>query len=85
MENNKKKKNYYQNSKNKYYKKNNRDKTESKKKITYNDLINVRSEIDEVEVKNQSIDNTISNFRIIAVSIIVLAIIFGSLLLFHIL
>ena len=82
MENNKKKKNYYQNHKKNYYKKNN-NKNNSKKKITYNDLVNIRS--DTSEINDKDIDNSLLILRIIAVSIIVLAIIFGSLLLFHIL
>ena len=53
--------------------------SETKKKLTYNDIVSSKSALDYKEKKD-----TIPVIRVIAFSLTILAIIFGSLLLFHI-
>ncbi len=80
--------------KKKYYKKNNKNnynnyhkKTNkiniTEKKLTYDDIVNVRDNASEIKINNNS--SNITSYRFIAISIIILAIIFGSLLLFRVL
>ena len=79
---NKKKNYYYKNNKNYYYKK--KTKKENKPKNTYDKLVNVRNDVDEIESSNiVNIDNNYSVMKLVAISIVVMAIVFGSLLLFH--
>lgn len=79
---NKKKNYYYKNNKNYYYKK--KTKKEDKSKNTYDKLVNVRNDVDEIESSNiVNIDNNYSVMKLVAISIVVMAIVFGSLLLFH--
>ena len=86
-----KKKYYYKkNNKNNYsknyYKNNNKTKdseTVSNKKLTYDEIVNVREDVSEIPINNSS--SNIATYRFIAISIILLAIIFGSLLLFRVL
>ena len=79
---NKKKNYYYKNNKNYYYKK--KTKKEDKSKNTYDKLVNVRNDVDEIENSNiVNIDNNYSVMKLVAISIVVMAIVFGSLLLFH--
>lgn len=81
---NKKKNYYYKNNKNYYYKK--KTKKEDKPKNTYDKLVNVRNDVDEIESSNiVNIDNNYSVMKLVAISIVVMAIVFGSLLLFHLL
>lgn len=51
-----------------------------KRKLTYDEIVSSKSALDYQEKKNP-----IPVIRVIALSIIILAIIFGSLLLFHVL
>ena len=79
---NKKKNYYYKNNKNYYYKK--KTKKEDKSKNTYDKLVNVRNDVDEIENSNiVNIDNNYSVMKLVAINIVVMAIVFGSLLLFH--
>ena len=48
-------------------------------KITYDDIVNVRKDVSELESKK----NVIPTMKFVCLSLIVLAIIFGSLLLFR--
>ena len=82
MEKNKKK-NYYKNNNKKYYSKNKKKNNEVKEKITYDSLVNVRESVDEVEYQPLPIGNREFIIKFVAISIVLLAIIFGSLLLFH--
>ena len=78
------KKKYYKNNKN-YYRKNNNNK-DSKvmdKKLTYDDIVNVRKDAEEIKILNNR-DSNISVIKLVSLSIVILAIIFGSLLLFRV-
>ena len=78
------KKKYYKKNSNKSNKNNYKNKVNennvSNKKLTYDELVNVREEASEIKI----VKDNIPTYRIIAISIILLAIIFGSLLLFRI-
>ena len=50
------------------------------KKMTYDDIVNVRKDVSEFEYRRSNV----SIVKFVSISLIVLAIIFGSLLLFHI-
>lgn len=50
------------------------------KKMTYDDIVNVRKDVSEFEYRRSNV----SIVKFVCISLIVLAIIFGSLLLFHI-
>ena len=70
-------------SKKKYYYKNNHKSKEKKvtqKKLTYDDIVNVRKDVSEIEIKSTNINN----IRFVALSIVILAIVFCSLILFRI-
>ena len=82
MENNKKGKKYYSNNKKYYYKNNSYKKAPEKEKITYDKLVNVRNSVDEIEEDNLP-NNRYNVLRFVCILIILMAIIFGSLLLFH--
>ena len=77
----KNKKNYY--SKNKTYYKNKKDNTNNVKVKKYDDLVNIRNDVSEVENINAFGDDNNLILKVVMISIIVLAIVFGSLLLFH--
>lgn len=77
----KNKKNYY--SKNKKYYNNKKDNTNNVKVKKYDDLVNIRNDVSEVENINAFGDDNNLILKVVMVSIIVLAIVFGSLLLFH--
>lgn len=81
MEKNKKKKYYYDNNKKYYHKK--RESKEEKPKNTYEKLVNVRSDVLEVENNKVINDNDYSVMKLVAISVIIVAIIFSSLLLLH--
>lgn len=49
-------------------------------KLTYDDIVNVRRDVSEIKAKK----NNIPVIRFAVISIIILAIVFGSLLLFRI-
>ncbi len=77
------KKKYYKNNKN-YYKNNHKkEKNVSNKKLTYDEIVNVRNDVSEIKVIEKNNDN-IPTIRLVAISIVILAIIFGSLLVFRI-
>ena len=60
------------------------DSNNQKKQKTLSDIANVRQSADEIDESNFNYsDDTV--LKIVAVSIMVLAIVFGSLLLFHLL
>lgn len=84
MEKNNKKKYYYHNNNNrKYYPKKKKKQNISLKeeKMTYEKLINMEGDVPEiVAYPNESSD---SMMKFVALSIITMAIVFGSLLLFH--
>lgn len=83
MEKNKKKKNYYQNNK-KYYHKNNHQQ-ESKPKNTYDKIVNVRNDVSEIKESNIIEEDNYLVMKLVFVTIVVIAIIFSSLLVFHLL
>ena len=78
--NNKNKKYYYHNNKNHY----NNKKNATNQVKTYNDIVNVRSDASEIESISLPSNNSLT-LKIVAFATIVLAIVFGSLLLFHVL
>lgn len=85
MEKNNKKKYYYQNNNNKRYypkKKKQKEMNVQEEKMTYEKIINMDSDVPEiVDYPSGSNDNMMS---FVAVSIIIMAIVFGSLLLFRV-
>lgn len=83
MEKNKKKKYYYDNNKKYYHRKRENKEEQSKNKNTYEKLVNVRSDVLEVEDNKVINDNDYSVMKLVAISIIIVAIIFSSLLLLH--
>lgn len=81
MEKSNKKRYYHHNNNNKYYASKKKKRLEADEKITYEKLVNTDSEFDEIIDYPKETDDSMIKF--VAVSIIVMAIIFGSLLLFH--
>lgn len=79
-------KKYYKRNNKNNYKKNNKskdiDNSLSTKKLTYDEIVNVRKDASELNINN---DNRIATYRFIAVSVILLTIIFVSLILFRVL
>ena len=73
-------------SKKKYYYKNNHKKVEKKvenKKLTYDEIVNVRKDVSEINIEPSNYNN-ISVIKIIAISITILTIIICSLVLFRV-
>ena len=51
-----------------------------REKLTYDELVNVREDVSEIKLKKSSVQV----FRFVALSVTILAIVFGSLVLFRI-
>ena len=83
MEKNKKKKYYQYGNNRKYYPKKKVKKVLNEEMITYDNLVNAKSNINEIRVNNNPFKDDNSIIKFVAISTILLAIIFGSLLLFH--
>ena len=80
MEKENKKKYYYNNNKKYYSKKKKVNNNDKKVKVTYESLINKENNISEINNDYYTDDKVM---KIVAVSIMVLAIVFGSLVLFR--
>ena len=77
MEKNKKK--YYYSNNKRYYPK--KKKEENKPKMTYEKIVNIRNDVDDVNIVTITSNTTL---KIAAVILVTLAIIFCSLILFHV-
>lgn len=77
------KKYYYKKNKKNNYKNNKVTmNNESSKKLTYDEIVNVRKDVSEINVVNYN--NNFSLIKYVAISVIVLTIILGSLVLFRV-
>lgn len=83
MEKENKKKYYYNNNKKYYSKKKKVNNDNSKEKLTYEKIVNKRTSPDEIDDTEDVYYSDDKVLKIVAVSIMVLAIVFGSLILFR--